>query len=147
MRVTCRHGHYAFFPRDSSEIGAFSNLFAEELARVEDYYTFSFLKDAEKYSLEAKPYLGLPALVTFEGNPWDVMRENGFVYSVGLKLLVPKETITSTVGVSRVGYYSIVDRPLIQAGARNASGQQILSFDGEFTLSSRQLKLTEFSYE
>jgi hypothetical protein len=65
MRVLCRYGHFAFYPKDEKEISLFNQLFDQVLLRQDDFYTFEFLKDAPEYSLLGKPYLGLPASVLF----------------------------------------------------------------------------------
>ena len=147
MRVLCRHGHFAFYPRREYEVFIFNDLFATTLSRENDYYTFPLLKDAPDYSLIAKPYLGIPALKRFEGTPWEIMKENGFVYSVDLGVLVLKEAITLSVRPTIAGQYSIVDSPIIQPGSINAIGQRIMSYDAEFLQENLQLRIIEYSYE
>lgn len=148
MRVLCRHGHFAFYPSKTSDIARFSNYFDEELVRDGDFYTFPLLKQAPRYSIAGKPYLTLPALKTYEGRaPWDVLRENGFVYHILSGLLVPKASITILINPPLAGFYFLAQSPLIQPGSRNTLGQQILSYDGEFFQDTVQLKVREFSYE
>lgn len=147
MRVVCRHGHFAFYPDNAAEIGRFANYFDESLEREEDYFTFEALAGLRKYSILGQPYGLLPATTTFEGNPWDVMRENGFVYSLTLGILVPKLSIISLVDIPLVGYYSLVQGSLLQPGSRNLSGQQMLSYSGEFVDEGMSLRVTEYTYE
>ncbi len=147
MRVICRHGHYAFYPRKTSDIYQFANSFDFDLVREEDYFTFAALKGAPRYSLAGSPYLDVPALETFEGNPWDVMRENDFVYNVDSEILVPKASVMATVEISQKGLFYVTNVPLLQAGSRNVLGRQILSYSGEFQEDRFYLRLLEFSYE
>ncbi len=148
MRVLCRHGHFAFYPRRAGDIYQFAQAFDVELEREEDYYTFSGLIGAPKYSLTLKPYLNLlPATTTFEGNPWDVMRENGFVYNVALGLIVPKLTVLGLVELTQKSTFYVANVPLLQPGARTMLGRQILSYSGEFSDDKFYLRILEFGYE
>lgn len=147
MRVLCRHGHFAFYPRKASDVARFSNYFSVSLKRERDYFTFERLYGAEKYSLIGKPYINLPAVSTFEGEPWEVMKKNNFVYHLGLKLLVPKVSVTSLTNLELVGYYFLAGGALIQPGVRTFSARQILSYSGEFAEEGYSLRVTEFDYE
>lgn len=147
MRVLCRHGHFAFYPKRLSDITRFTSFFKEDLVRVDDYYTFENLAEAENYSILGKPYVNLPALTTYEGKPWEVMRENGFVYHVASGLLVPKLSILIPVNPPQAGYYFLAQTPIIQPGSRNLSLQQILSYDGEFHQDTFRLRVSSYQYE
>jgi hypothetical protein len=147
MRVLCRHGHFAFYPRGASDIYRFAQSFDVELEREEDYFTFPTLKGAESYSLAGKPYLGIPALETFEGKPWDVMKENGLVYDVQLGIVVPKTTIVGIADITQKGFFYVCNVPLLQPGARTILGRQILSYSGEFREDKFYLRILEFGYE
>lgn len=146
MRILCRHGHFAFYPKDEIDISRFGNIFEEEFIRVNDFYTFAFLEDVPNYSLIGKTFMGLPATVTFEGNSWDVMKENGFVYNVALKLVVPKTTIGTVITLEPSDDFFTIENPLIQPGSRNTQGQQLMSYDAQFIRSSSQLRVTEVQY-
>jgi hypothetical protein len=147
MRVVCRHGHYAFYPRKTSDIRQFANAFDIELEREEDYFTFKALKGAKEYSLATLPYLELPAIETFQGKPWDVMEANGFVYSIDLDKLVPKTSIVGVVEITQKNFFYVCNVPLLQAGARSMTGERIVSFSGEFMEDLFYLRLLEFDYE
>ncbi len=147
MRVLCRHGHFAFYPRKASDISKFSNYFDVTLVRERDYYTFEGLLDAPNYSLTGFPFLNLPALATFEGEPWEVMRENGFVYDLRLGLIVPKLSVIGIVDLPLVGYYFLAKGSLVQPGTRTMIGRQILSYSAEFEDVGSSLKVMEYSYE
>lgn len=148
MRVLCRHGHFSFYPKTPDDIGLFNRVFDVELEPDSDFWTFPFLVDAPRYSLTVKPWLGVPAIATYEGRgPWEVMRENDFVYNISLGLVVPKLTIVQTVELPGSGYYFRAPAQLIQPGARDGSGQQVLSYDAEFEQGYQRLKVLGYDYE
>lgn len=147
MRLVVRHGHYAFYPRDASEIRRYCVLYGAELERVDDFFTFPFLVDLEEYSLPLLPYGNLPALKIYQGKPWEVMKENGFVYSLALKLFVLKSAIAIPIDPPLTGNYFVAQSPIIQAGSRNLSGSQVLSYSAEYNQDYQQLRVTEMSYE
>lgn len=147
MRIVCRHGHFAFYPRKASDIQKFAESFDVELEREEDYFTFAGLIGAKDYSLQGLPYLGVPATKTFQGKPWDVMKENALVYNVQLSLLVPKVSVVGIVDITQKGFFYVCNVPLLQAGARTILGRQILSYSGEFHEDKFYLRILEFSYE
>lgn len=148
MRVLCRHGHYAFYPKTSEDLGRFTSHFKISLQPYSDFFTFPLLVNAPKFSITAFPFLNLPALTTYEGEPWQVMRENGFIYDITTGLLVPKALVLTLVRPVLSGFYFRIDKPLLQAGSINAVGfQQILSFDAEIDLDFNKLLIRSFSYE
>ncbi len=148
MRVLCRHGHFAFYPDNAEDVARYCRFFDIELVRSGDFYTFEALADLPRYSLQVKPFGGLPAITTYEGRgPWEVMRENGFVYNVLLERLVPKLTIIGVLQAPRSDSYFISPTPLFQPGVRDSSGQQILSYDAEFIPETSKLKIIQVAYE
>jgi hypothetical protein len=146
MRVICNHGHYSFYPRTASDLGRFVNFYGQELVRVGEFYTFPFLKDLEEFSLKGLPYKNLPALETFQGKPWEVMRANGFVYSLSLKALIPKNSVLFVINPPQAGFYFTSETPLIQAGSLNSAGVPILSYDAEYQFDINKLRVRGFEY-
>lgn len=148
MRVICRHGHFAFYPRNASEVGQYVEMFETPLIRENDYFTFEGLVGAPRWSLAGLAYKNLVANANFEGRaPWEVMKANGFVATNGTGVLVAKSTITVQLNPPLARYFFLPESLLIQPGSRNAAGQQILSYSGEFRQDTMQLYVTEFSYE
>lgn len=146
MRILCRHGHFSFFQAYPGEIAEFAQYWETELVRVEGFYTFPLLAEAPEYSLKGKSFLGLTAVKTFEGTPWEIMRENGFVYSLAEKSLVPKASIAAPYTPVLTGYYFSENFPMLQPGLR-VGGNQILSWDASYNDSQKILKISEFGYE
>src|SRR5690606_3953243 len=99
------------------------------------------------YSVVGMPYLGVPATKTFSGEPWEVMRENDLVYDIRLESVVRKVAITTLIAPPLSGFSFVAKNPIIQPGSRNASGMQVLSYDGEYLNSTQQLRVSEFRYE
>jgi hypothetical protein len=147
MRVLCRHGHYALYPRRASDAARYCQFFDTELERVEDFYTFPELVAAEHFSIAGREYLGLQATVTFEGRPWDVMRENGFVFDVSNRKLVLLGSVSLRVELPLSNHFYIAP-PLVQPGSRDRSGRRILSYDGEYADGEfTRLYVRELEYE
>lgn len=147
MRVLTRNGHFAFFPFDVSEVARFSRFFQSELLQDGDFYTFAFLQGAPDYCLPGKEYLNLAATVSFAGRgPWDVMGANGFVFDLATRKLVLLSSVSANIDLPRSDSYFISPIPLIQPGSRDASGKQIISYDGEFELNTFRLRLIEVAY-
>lgn len=148
MIVNCRHGHIAFYPDSLSDITRLSRNFGVTLVKDGDLFTFPALAGAPRWSLPALTWLGVPAVVAFEGrNSWDVMRENGFVFNVALQRVVPKETVVGSVSIQGTQDYFMVAGGIIQPGMRDDSGAQVLSYHGRLDLNLGTFRLTEFAYE
>ncbi len=103
MRVVVRHGHFAFYPRDRSEVlhfrRKFTNLPFNQLFAQDDYFTFIGLLNLPTWSQIGKPYglLGAPALLNYAGShPYQVMRANRFVYSMLTATIVPSLTFAGS---------------------------------------------------
>lgn len=147
MRVLCRNGHFAFYPKNESEVFRFSSFFGETLERDGDFYTFKFLKEAPKYSIKGAPYLGVTATKTFEGEPWEIMRENNLVYSLAAKIAVLKTTILLVINPQNAEGFFLAESPLIQPASLGPNGQRLTSYDAEYIGDTSQLRVFEVEYE
>jgi len=143
MRVLCRHGHFAFFPRDGEDLARFTQYYDVTLEPDGDFYTFPALVGAPRWSIAGATYLNLVAVATFEGRgPWDVLRENQFVYSLETGLLVPAASITTSTELVRTNFNFHARTNLIQPGSlRKDTGLPIRSYDGEFDQTIYKLKV------
>jgi hypothetical protein len=147
MKVLCRHGHFALYPRRASDVARYCQFFSVELVRVSGFYTFPGLAAAESFSLAGRKYLGLAATATFDGHPWDVMRANGFVYSIRSKKLVALSSVSLSIELPRSTHYYVAP-PLVEPGSRDRSKKRILSYDGEYTQGEfTRLYVREIEYE
>lgn len=148
MRVLCRHGYYSFYPANEQDLARFMQLLNIKLQRRDDYYTFPALLTADRYSIAGLPYLtGVPAIETCERrHAWEVLKANGFVYSMALGVIVPAAAIISVVTLPKTSYYYLQQSKILQAGERLQTGEQILSFDGYFDMPSCQLRMNEVRF-
>lgn len=147
MRILVRHGHFAFYPSNLSDIANFCRIFDVALERVDDYYTFPLLKSLKDWSLPLYPYGNLPAIVKYEGKPWEVMKANNFVYSLSLKILVPKVSILGVFSPTQSGPYYTTNQAIVQPGIIATTGQRFMSYDGIFDFNTQKLRVREFQYE
>lgn len=103
MKLDCNHGYFIFNETKSGQISDFMSLTGLSLVKVDNYYTFEFLENAKKYSLAGSPYLGIPAIETFEGNIWDVFEANGFIYDFTLDIVRPILSVVQKTSISLSG--------------------------------------------
>jgi hypothetical protein len=143
MKITCIHGYFIFEESEPGEIGRFSSVYGVELAASGlGYYTFPFLLDAPKYSLIGKTYLNLMAVAMFEGEPWDILEANEFVYDLGSGDLSTLLLIVSPITLRASDFY-YVSNSLIQPGSRLPSGQRIMDYTCWFDWSISSFKYTD----
>ncbi len=145
MRVLCRHGHYAFYPRDREEIVRFVKLFSYPLVGENDYFTFEALAGLPRYSLVGVAYGGLVATATYEGRGVpEVLAANGFVYSVGLGILIPLDAVVQTVALKQTLNAALAPKPFVQAGAVLDDGAgTLVGYSGELDLDFQKLYIYE----
>lgn len=145
MRVLVRHGHFAFYPHTRDEVIHAQKLFKLELEAEDDYFTFPKLVGLPRWSQIGRPFGGLPALVTYEGrHASDVMRENGFVYSLATDLLMPFVGSTDIVRLPQGPFAALAPKPLIQPGSLlqgglGVPGNVLLGYEGELDLQRQRL--------
>lgn len=147
MRMLCRSGHLAFYPRLPGEISHFISYYGTPLVAVSDYYTFPGIAAAKDYSLEGHPYLNLTASATFEGRPWEVFKANGFVYDLTSDSIRLSSAVQTTVKLPLVGNYYLSPYPVLPPGSLFTAGNRILSYDAEYDFDFYQLKVLRFDYE
>lgn len=145
MRIYCRHGYFLFEESEPGDIGRFSSVYDVELVNLNQFYTFESLSEAKKYSLAAKLYLNLPAIETFEGEPWEVFEANGFVYSLDLDLIQPAESVTTLITLAASDFY-YVSRALIQPGSLLQSGQRVVDYNAWYDWNSSVYRYTELGF-
>lgn len=140
MRVVCRHGHFAFYPKDRKEILRMKSTLKIELVAEDDYFTFPALVGLPRWSQVARPFGNLPAVVTYEGrHAWEVMRENDFVFSLAALVLVPRAAITEIVRLPQTQDCIVAPKPLIQPGSILPTGNVLTGYNGELDLDFQRL--------
>jgi hypothetical protein len=106
MKIRCIHGYFQFQETKAGELSEFIGLFPNhDFVSVDDYFTFSFLSDVPTHSIPGADFKGLPAVETFEGKPWEVMRVNEFVYDFNNNLMVPINAVVQSVKIQVASNY------------------------------------------
>lgn len=148
MKLIVRHGHYAFYPRYSKSVSVFNGVFRQELKLdPKGFYTFPRLLNLPDYALEAKPYGNLPAIKTYEGEPWEIMREQGWVYNLTTEALAPITSISYSVKIEPATYAFIAFDVVPQAGGVNPTGLKLIDYEGELDLDAQNtLRIRELRY-
>lgn len=114
----------------------------------DDYYTFFGLLNLPRWSQVARPFSNLPAVVNFEGQgPWDVMRANGFMYSMATSLIVPAATFAGfQVNLTPSNDVMLSPKVLLQPGCIYSVGfvpkGLLASYYGEIDLMRQRLSIS-----
>lgn len=103
-----------------------------ELVAKENYFTFASLESAPDFSLAGLDLLGIPAVQTFAGKPWEVFEANSFVYDFDADLMKPIASIVQTTKIEASGSF-YVSKGLIQAGSFIGPAQKVKNFDAWFS--------------
>lgn len=147
MRIVVRHGHIAYYPRDREEVLHFRRIFKMALVAEHDYFTFAGLAGVPNWSQVGLDFGGLPAVVNYVGpHASDVMRANGFVYSMSDEVMVP---IARYAG-NRINFKQSRDtllspRPFVQPGVLVSIDSTLrgtlLSYSGELNIDEQRLSI------
>jgi hypothetical protein len=109
-------------------------------------FTFDFLKTAKRYSILGADYLGLPAVDTYAGEPWEVMRANSFVYNINTDEVVAISSITQRVEVARSENY-FVSSGLILPGALTDDGSRVKDYSAWYLFDRQIFRYSEVSHD
>jgi hypothetical protein len=146
MKVSCQHGFFKFWEAKAGQISDFISTYGFDLISENDYFTFSFLSDAPKYSIAGGEYLGALATKTFEGEPWEVMRENNLVYDFNLDKVVLIETIIQPVQLKTTDRYILADG-MILPGSLTDAGERVTDYAAFYLFDSVKFKYSEVTVE
>lgn len=145
MKVECIHGYFKFSEISPGQIGKFADLFDADIKRSGDHYTFADLVDAPDYSIAGGLFLGVPTLSTYEGEPWEVMKENNLVYNFSLGLVVPVLSVVQVSGLQRSSFYLGSDGLILPGSFYGAN--RVLGYSGYYSNSTGQFLYSEVSFE
>lgn len=145
MRINCVHGYFKFDEVTSGEMSDFMSAIGLTLKRKGDYFTFEDLVDAPDYSIVGQPYLTGTATKTFEGPPWEVMKENQLVYNFETGKLVPILTITNSALLDQSGNV-LVSPGLIMPGALTDRGERVIDYAAWFSTNAMRFRYSEVSF-
>ena len=145
MKIKCLHGFFIFEEEEHGEVSKFSGLFGLSMAPWRSAFTFEALELAPDYSLQGKPLLGLPAIVTHEGEPWEVLEANGFVFNFNMGLVVPIASVLQAVEIGQAGSY-LISEGLILPGSLTADGDKVKSYSGWFDRETMRFTYSEVTF-
>ena len=145
MQIRCIAGFFQFRETSAGEISRLNSFFGFDLVAKDDYFTFSFLKDAPEYAIVGGEYLGAEVSKTFEGEPWDVMRENEIVYDFLNDEMVPISSILRSVEIIPAGNY-FVSQGLILPGSVTDGGLRVRDYAAWFSFEAMRFRYSEVFY-
>lgn len=147
MIVRCSHGYFFFQEASAGDISKFCSTYGFEIVPKDDYYTFLKLQDAPDYSFTGKLYIDPTAIAleTFEGKPWEVMRENKLIYDFTDGFVKPIDSVLVRLNVFDSANYSFSDG-LILPGSINSKGQRVTDFTAHFPPDATKFRYTEILY-
>jgi hypothetical protein len=145
LRVRCLHGYFIFQELRPGQISDFMYWSGISLVSKDDYYTFPFIKDAPNFSLPLLPVLGVPATHMFEGQPWDVFRENGLVFDFTKNLVVPILSVVKVVSIAQAGN-KFISPGLILPGSLTDEGKRVTDYAAWFSRDRLSWTYSEVSY-
>lgn len=146
MKIDCLHGYYKFQEDYAGELSHFVSRFGFELDRSGDHFTFSDLTDAPDFSIQGGTFIAIPTIKTFEGKPWDVMRENELVYDFTTGLIVPIASVVRTISLSKSGNYFTAGG-MILAGSLTDEGERVTDYAAHYIADLAQFRYSEIEYE
>lgn len=145
MKIRCIHGYFMFEELEVGQVSTFMGLFGVELVALKNYFTFKKLQNAKAYSIIGGTYLGVPATKTFEGKPWELMRENKLVYHFNSDLVVPIDTILDAADVQATNSYFVARGLIIPGSVLN--GVRVKSYTGFYLFDQGKFQYSEISNE
>lgn len=145
MTINCQHGYFRFYEDVIGDAGHFNSFFGLDLVRDQDFFTFSRLESAPKYSLLGKTYLGAVTTQSFQGEPWEVMEANGLVYNFQTGLLVQILSITTQIELFQ-SQYCFISKGLILPGSLTKDGKRVKSYQGHYSFRTQRFKYSEVTY-
>jgi hypothetical protein len=146
MRIDCLHGYFKFTEARAGQLSRFMSIFDVELERSGDHFTFSDLVDAPDYSLVGGTFLGAPTITAFEGDPWDVMRENLLTYDFNLGLVIPIAAVLQRAALQSAANFYMA-QGMIVAGALMDDGSRVTDYSAHFSFDLLNFRYSEVAFE
>ncbi len=131
MKVNCQHGFYKFIEEFPGDVSRFVSTYGFDMFFENGYFTFEFLLNAPKYSLKGGTYLGAPATVTIEGEPWEILKANGLIYDFNEDEVIPISTVTQLFKLEQASSYWMASG-LILPGSITDDGERVTDYAAFF---------------
>ncbi len=122
----------------------FCSRFGLEIERSGDHFTFADLVEAPDYSILGGLFLDMICTATFEGPPWEVMRENKLIYDFSKGLVVPLLSVAQLVSVAQAGHRWLAPG-MILPGSVTDDGSRVTDYSA-FYDPSRGFIYSEIGY-
>ncbi len=145
MRIKCQHGYFKFFETKVGQVSDFVSRYDLDLVAKDDYFTFTTLAQAADYSLAGSLYLGVTAVETFAGQPWEVMEANGLIYNFDRGLVQSILTVTTVTPIYNTGN-RYVSPGLILPGSLIAGGSRIRDYTAWFSRDTLKFSYSEVAF-
>lgn len=145
MKVKCLHGFFIFEETKVGQVSDFMSLTGLSLVPWRNAYTFEDLADAPDFSLAGKTMLGVAALATFAGEPWEVFEANGFAYNFDTGLVVPIASVVQEVSIQLAGN-RYISNGLILPGSLTAEGDRVKDYSAWFSRDTLRWLYSEVGY-
>lgn len=142
MRIQCNAGFFIIRDEATWEVPRFTNIFGLDLVSFRDFYTFPFLADPPGYSIIGNPFLGVNAIANYEGEPWEVMRENEIVYDFSDGTVKPLLTVQQRAKLKSAGQFYI-SNGLIVPGSLMDDGTRVTDYSARFIWDSMSFRYGE----
>lgn len=146
MQIRCDHGYFRFRERKPGQLSDFMSLFGLDLVAVGDYYTFDTLSEAPNFSIAGSDYLEEPAIVNFQGKPWEVMRANSFIYDFTADEIYNIDLVTTLLTIDQAANY-FLSPGLILPGSLKSDGTRVTDYSAWYLFDSQKFKYSEILYE
>ena len=145
MLIKCLHGFFLITETKVGQLSDFQSRFDLKLVRYGEHYTFEELADAPTYSIKGADFLGRVATKTFEGRPWEVFEENGFVFDFNRGLVVPLASVTQTTTIDLAGN-RFVSPGLILPGSLTDDGDRVTDYSAWYSRDTLRFLYSEVGY-
>lgn len=146
MRIKCLHGYFIFQETLRGDLSSFLSLTGLDLVPHRTFFTFNTIKDSPSYSLLGKNIIqNAIAIKTFEGEPWDIFKENKIVYDFTKDLVVPIDSITLKAKIKSGGKY-LISSGLILPGSITDDGQRVTDYSAWYSQGQSTWFYTEVRY-
>lgn len=145
MKVKCLHGYFIFEETRPGQAAELNSIFGLNLKPKNNYFTFETLVNVPAYTLVGSDFLGVPALETFEGKPWEIMEQNGLIYDFSFDLIKPITAVTAKAKFTNAGFY-LISQGLIVPGAITDNGSRVKSYSAWFFKDTMTFRYSEVTY-
>lgn len=145
MKVKCLHGFFIFEETQAGQVSDYLSLTGFPLVPWRSCFTFDTLATLKDYALQGVLYGDLPAVKTYEGEPWEIFEANNFVFNFALGLIVPIATITLSVKIELAGNYYI-SSGLILPGSVVSNGKRVKNYSGFYSRDTQRWVYSEVDY-